>query len=213
MKKIGLTLVAVAMTIGLMAQLPHFGFRIGMTTSKLSSNAEDLLESKNRLGYQLGAFARVNLGKIYVQPELIYNHRSTKLDMVKQNVGFDGASATFKVGSFDIPILLGMKVLDLKVAHIRAFVGPNISFTTNKDVTLKIGGKKIEGETISTKDFKNKTWYLQAGVGVDFLNLTFDIRYEKGLSNIYSGKWEGFKKDSLDFKNNVWIFTLGFKIM
>ncbi len=213
MKKLVLTFIAVAMTMGLMAQFPHFGFRVGMTTNKLSSNVEDILESKNRLGYQLGAFARINLGKLYLQPELIYNHRSTKLNMIKKDIGLDGANATFKLGSIDVPILLGLKVLDLKVAHVRVFAGPNISFTTNKDITLKVGGKETENESISTKDFKDKTWYLQAGAGVDFLNFTFDIRYEKGLSNTYSGKWEGFNKDSFDFKSNVWVFTLGFKII
>ncbi len=213
MRKIGLTLVAVVMTMGLMAQFPHFGFRIGMTTNKLSSNVEDIFESENRLGYQVGAFARINLGKLYLQPELIYNHRSTELNMIKKDNVLGDVNTTFKLGSIDVPVLLGVKLLDFKAGNVRLFAGPNISFTTDKDVTIKLNGNKVDtDESISTKDFENTTWYVQAGAGIDVLNFTFDVRYEKGLSNMYSGEWEGFDK-SFDFKNNVWVFTLGFKIM
>lgn len=211
MKKVFLTLVAFAMTASLMAQLPTIGIRVGMTASKLSTNASEVLNSKNRLGYQFGAFARLNLGKLYLQPELIYNHRSTKLEATK-DISLDGANATFKVGSLDVPILLGTQLLDLKVAKLRIFAGPVMSFTTNKDVTLTAWGNN-DKDDISLSDFNTTTWYVQAGAGVDFMNFTFDIRYEKGLSNLYSGKWEGFNDKTFDLKNNVWVFTLGLKII
>lgn len=192
-KTIGL-LLALLIGGGLYAQMPNFGIKAGATLSSISTtNLESNYSSDNLLGYQIGAFARINGGKLYLQPEVVYNHRQTQL------VGFPGGDITFDIGSIDVPVLLGTKLIDGKVFNLRAFVGPEASFATSKDY-----GDRFE---IQLKDFNDLTWYVQAGVGVDLLFLTLDIRYEKGLNDIYN---DG---ESLNFKNNVWVFSLGMKFM
>ncbi len=211
MKKTVLTLVAVVMTMGLMAQFPHLGFRAGVTNNKLSTNAENILSSENRVGYHVGAFIRINLGKMYLQPEVLYNHRSTKLNVIQQDISLEGVSSIFKLGGIDVPVLIGVKLLNYKAFNIRVFAGPNVSFTNNKDI---VTDHKGEPKTIvSPEDFENTTWYAQAGMGIDIFNFTFDVRYEKGISNMHSGKWVGLEPSSIDLKNNVWVFTLGFKLI
>lgn len=199
MKKVTVLLLAVLVSGGLYAQMPNFGIKAGATASSINtSDFAASVDSENLLGYQLGAFIRINSGKLYLQPEAVYNHRSTQI------AGFDGGSVNFDIGTIDVPVLLGFKLLDAKVFNLRAFLGPELSFATSTDYTYE----SDSGSDITLKDFNDLTWYMQAGVGIDLLFLTFDIRYEKGLSNFiddYQG--EG------SLKNNVWVFSLGMKFM
>jgi hypothetical protein len=219
MKK--LILLSIALIIGsfAMAQMPNFGLRAGLTTSALSTNSSATFSSDNQLGYQGGVFVRLNFRKLYVQPELIYNHRSTRLEykldpIIDISEGEIGVRSDLTIGTIDVPILAGFKLFDNKMFNFRIFAGPNISFSTNKKVSYEyttsdgenIEGDIPEGEKVSEDDFKSTTWYLQAGAGVDVLFLTFDVRYETGLSDLYND-------GNLNFKNNVWVITLGFKIL
>ncbi len=219
MKKIILLFSALMMGGFLMAQMPNFGIRGGLTTSTLTTNLSESFSSDNTLGYQGGVFLRLNFNKLYVQPELIYNHRSTKLEY-EINPVIDGESqrvgvrSDLKIGTFDIPVLVGFKLFKTKLFNVRIFAGPDISFSTNKDVSYEYttnDGEDFQGEIpdedkINIDDFNSTTWYLQAGAGVDVLFLTLDVRYEKGLSDLYNS-------GDLNFKNNVWLITLGFKFL
>lgn len=199
MKKLTVLLLAILVSGGLYAQMPNFGIKAGATASSI--NTTDLAantSSDNLLGYQLGAFIRINSGKLYLQPEVVYNHRSTQL------AGFEGGNINFDIGTIDVPILLGFKLVDAKLFNLRAFIGPEASFATSKDYTYESGFKS----DIALADFNDLTWYMQAGVGVDLLMFTFDVRYEKGLSDFVSNvQGDG------DFKNNVFVFSLGLKFM
>lgn len=215
MRKLVLIIASVLLGTGLMAQGLNIGLRGGLTTAKISTNLSENFASDNHLGYQGGAFVRLNFNRLYVQPELIYNLRSTTLDYtVGSDIGFDGAGINYEMelGTFDIPVLLGFKMVDTKLFNVRLFVGPEISFSTSKklnyEYTTGEGGESGDGDggPLTLDDFNSSTWYLQAGAGVDVLFLTFDIRYEKGLSDLYND-------GDLDFKSNVWVFTLGFKII
>jgi len=217
MRKLLLTVFSLILGTALMAQLPNIGIRAGLTASKLSTNLSEDFASDNQLGYQGGAFVRVNLGKFYIQPELIYNHRSTTLDYeVKPvaDIGMQtiGARTELAIGTFDIPVILGFKIIKSKLLNVRIFAGPELSFSTSKKITYDYttnNGEDFTGEVvdpITTEDFNKSTWYMQAGAGVDVLMFTFDIRYEKGLSDLYNS-------GDLNFKNNVWVFTLGIKFL
>jgi len=224
MKKVILLFAAVLTSSLLMAQLPNFGLRVGLTSSTLSTNLSENFASENRLGYQAGAFVRLNFNKFYVQPELIYNHRSTKLEYeITPGVNMENmtpyARTTMKIGTFDIPVIAGFKLIKTKLLNVRVFAGPEISFSTSKSLTYDIvtetgediGGEVPEDEQISVDDFNSTTWYLQAGAGVDVLFLTFDVRYEKGLSDVFEGNVSDL--GNVNLKNNVWVFTLGFKFL
>lgn len=218
MRKLILVIASLLLGSGLMAQGLNIGLRGGLTTAKISTNLSENFASENQLGYQGGVFVRLKFNKFYVQPELIYNHRSTKLEYTYRPVaeinGLTpevGVNYSMKIGTIDIPVLLGFKLVDSKMFNFRFFAGPVVSFATNKELTYEVttgDGENIdtENDPLSVDDFNSTTWYLQAGAGVDVLFLTFDVRYEKGLSDIYNN-------GDLNFKSNVWVFTLGFKII
>ena len=223
MRKLLLTVFSVLLGTVLMAQLPNIGIRGGLTSSVLSTDLSEVYSSENRLGYQFGAFVRVNLGKFHVQPELVYNHRSTKLQYEITPVinGEDqelGVRSDLQIGTFDIPVLVGFKILDTKLLNLRIFAGPELSLATTKSLAYEYttgDGEDFDGEVpedsqLSVDDFNQTTWYVQAGAGIDVLFLTFDIRYERGLNEVYNGVVNGA---NLDITNNVWVFTLGLKFL
>jgi len=219
MRKLLLTIFSVVLGTALMAQLPNIGIRVGLTSSQLTTNISETFSSENTLGYQAGAFVRLNFDKFYIQPELIYNHRSTKLQY-EINPVIDGENqqlgvrSDLKIGTFDIPVLFGFKIVKTKLLNIRFFAGPELSFATSKSLSYEYttgDGEEFNGEVpddskLSVDDFNQTTWYMQAGAGIDVLFLTFDIRYEKGLSDLYN-------QGDLDISNNVWVFTLGMKFL
>ena len=197
MKKLAILLLTALISGGLYAQLPSFGIKAAATASSI--NTADLgasFESSNLLGYQIGAFVRLGSGKLYLQPEVVYNHRSTNL------VDFTGTDLNFDIGTIDVPVLVGFKLVDAKVFNLRAFVGPEASFATSGTSTYG------SAEPVKLSDFNDLTWYMQAGVGVDLLFLTFDVRYEKGLSNFINDY-----NSNGSLKNNVIVFSLGLKFM
>lgn len=194
MKKLTVLLLAILISTGLYAQMPNFGIKVAATLGTLDiENINANLESENHLGYSLGAFVRLNSGKMYIQPEVNYNLRTIDIK------GAALADDKFETGTLDVPLLLGLKVLDGKIFNLRAFVGPQASFTLNK---------KADNEGFDFDQINNLTWYMQAGIGIDLLFLTFDIRYEKGLSNFIDDY-----QDSGSLKNNVFVFSLGLKFM
>ena len=193
MRKLTFLLLAILVSGGLYAQLPSFGIKVGATAATLNTTAiAENYDSENLLGYQVGAFVRLKSGKLYLQPEVVYNNRKT--NWISEALNTENR---FETGTIDVPLLVGFKLLDAKVFNLRAFAGPEASFQLSENT--EAGAQYVINKT---------NWYMQAGVGVDLLFLTFDIRYEKGLNDFITDA----QADN-NFKNNVWVFSLGLKFM
>ena len=165
-------------------QLPiTIGIHGGVSNSKMKVKLSDF-KSEARNGYMIGAFARLNLGLIYIEPSLNFVHRESE---IKNIIG----NSTLKYNSCDIPVILGFYVLKLPLLKLRAFAGPVASFP---------GNIKDNNWDLRSKNF---VWNGKVGAGVDVWKLTFDIDYEKGFSK--------FESD-LD-SPRVFNFTLGLKII
>lgn len=203
MKKLIASIVLVIATTSLMAQF-SVGPKIGYTASSLSTDSDDIKEDFNNT-LHFGAFARLG-GKTYLQPELLFMTKGT-------NFGYtipDGAEQEVKLNTIDIPVLLGFKLIDLKIADIRAMAGPVGSFVINNDVNATNLAGQVE--ELEKDDIKDANWGLQAGVGADFLSLSLDIRYHFGLTSMYEeGFLDDFNTDNV--KNNSFLITLGWKIL
>lgn len=172
MKKIVLSLVFSALVISSFAQV-HFGVKAGVNTSNtLTQNSINTVNfnSISKSGYSLGAFARIGITKIYVQPELLFCHK-----ICESNAGTVTQNLT--LNTFQLPVLLGYKLIDLKLVSLRLFTGPAIS--------LKASASQVSNlSPISLDKINNSTWDWQLGSGIDIGPLTFDIRYEWGLSKL-----------------------------
>ena len=175
------------------------GPKIGLTMSKLKTNFEDVTEEM-KPGFQFGVFVRMGK-KIYVQPELMF---VTKGGIIRDQ----GLTTKTKVNlsTMQIPVMVGYKLLNLKVVSLQVMGGPAISFVTNKEITVSSGNIT---QTIADNNIKDAIWSVQLGVGVDVLMFTLDVRYEWGLNNIYDPQGG----TSYDMKNNLWNISLGWMIL
>jgi len=192
MKRTLLTISLLALVMVTFGQTLDFGIKASYNTTKFSLSASSVANGfKSGSGSSFGAFARLGGSKIYLQPELLY---SSKTGTYTTN----STTQDVKMQTIQIPVLLGYKMLDLKIASIRAFTGPAASFVTNGSL------KNLATQAKENFTSNNMLWAWQLGAGIDVLKFTLDMRYDLGLSEL--------KSISTDtFKGRTFTVSLGFK--
>jgi hypothetical protein len=205
MKKI---LVFLAMFI-LMADVSiaqfGFGLKVGYNASKLKSDLDSITGSYGS-GFHAGAFVRIGK-KVYLQPEVDYTYQTSSFRS-------DDSKWEQKItmGTLDIPVLIGFKLIDAKVIKWRIMVGPEVSFLLSsnvKNVTLT--------GPVTSSDIHTLNWYGQAGTGLDILFLSVEFRYQFGLNTVINDATRTIGTTQtvypLNSKNNMFLVSLGFKIL
>jgi len=174
------------------------GPKIGYNASKLSTSL-DTVSSNFKSGFQIGAFVRIGK-KFYFQPEVYYTTQGGVFE--SNNTDWE---QKVSIGSLDVPILVGFKLIKAKVVDLRILAGPLASFVVNKSV------KDAGGVTgpIENADINSVNWGIQVGAGLDVLFMTLDVRYQIGLNNLI----KTIDDVDINSKNNVWVVSLGFKIL
>jgi hypothetical protein len=171
------------------AQSPrrNWGMRVGLNAVSITSykacQAGEVLENSsftNKNGYFLTAFARFNINRIFLQPELAWNdyQRSCSFSFPNENnngyypsselnIDSKAANANFLVGYnivHDYPFLLGV------------FVGSSLIGTYRTNYSMD------SGESFSRTD-----WLLNysgiLGFSINISRIYFDLRYEVSLPN------------------------------
>lgn len=203
MKKIILfTCLLVITGITAMAQTSKFTFGIkgGVNYSNLKTK-DDLTEQKNIMGYQAGIFSRVGGAGIYFQPELYLGTKGnefTSLDMSSRMIDVKGK---IKFTTLDLPLLVGTKIGSNKL-NLRFMGGPIVSFIIDENNTLGSAYNSLS----DFGNYKKQTLGFQAGSGIDLGNLTFDVRYESGLSNVS-------QSEKYSQQQNLFHLSLGLKLL
>lgn len=173
MKKLTLLLLACIIGYAVKAEMPiNIGIHGGVSSNRI--NFRDLTSvhgSRADQGYMLGAFMRINFGSLYLEPAVNFIQKKSIAEGKTTPQNPDRPSYTIKNNALGIPIMLGVQLIDLSVAKIRLFLGPQYSIGKLKN--LKNLGNEI--------DPNNSNWSGKVGVGIDVWKLTFDIDYEKGL--------------------------------
>jgi len=183
--------------MGIYAQVPvTFGPKIGFTTSKLKSDMSGVKDDfKN--GFEAGAFVRVKIKKLYLQPEFYYSIKGGILDSTSFN-------KKIQLNTLDVPVLLGINVIGKDAFNFRICAGPVASFIVNKKI--KLNGSKLPDDVVD-KSIKDAIWGVQLGAGFDILMFTLDFRYEIGFNDISSND------SGIEFKSNTFHVSLGWKIL
>jgi len=131
-----------------------FGPKISVNIAK---NEISSFPNKFLPGTDFGLFFRISPTRFYIQPEINYHIRNKEIYQDE----FNTTTVKFKAHHIDIPILFGIKVIDLKVFKVRFFAGPEFN------VRLKD----------SSIDRNNYQLGLQAGLGFDLWRFTVDASY------------------------------------
>jgi len=160
-------------------------------------------------GYELGAFARVGISMFYFQPELLYGFGKKDYTQSFMN---GSTSVTYNkhvtISNVDVPLLVGLKFLDLKVINFRVFAGPKLRFNAGSSLDFTTpAGESFDASNLQ-KDIKGAQVGLVSGVGVDFLMLTLDLRCNI-IKDMYQTKFNSVTLD--DIRGNTFEVSLGWK--
>lgn len=186
-----------------------FGPKIGYNTSKLSVDRSDIkTDLKN--SFQFGLFARFGK-KYYLQPELNWLTQGGVFKNTEEQENLEKFDQEIKLKTVQVPVLIGVKLVNLKIMNLRAHAGPVASFVTDKE----IDSKKLNDyfEPIKQADLKDIIWSAQIGLGVDVLMFTLDIRYNLGLNKVIGDiNLENGERINFDSRASGFNVSLGWKI-
>lgn len=149
----------------------HIGFKAGANFSDLSL-PKSTLDTKYSLGYHGGVFARADISQFYLQGEVLYSQKKSKVE----NGSFGTQQA--KWNSIEVPLLIGYKLLKSESATFRVFGGGVYSYVLNDKASI------LKQVSQSFQQFDKSNIGYQAGAGVDIGRLTLDLKYEGALTNI-----------------------------
>jgi hypothetical protein len=210
MRKLFVIILTVFIVIPAYSQI-KFGLKAGVSTTSLSMpSARTILSGTNsftvdaisaaKYGFHGGAFVRITLLGVYIQPELLFSTRTNEYTVTNNIQSTASYIAKQKFNRLDIPVMLG-----LKLGPIRLNAGPAASLLINSPTD-------IITDTNYKSAFSRMTFGYQAGVGFDLLKtLTFDLRYEGSLKK-YQNQIQnlaGTTKVNLDDRANAFLFSIG----
>lgn len=136
----------------------------------------------NNMGFHVGTFAKINLGPLFLRPELVFTQINSDIN---QN--------TFKTQRLDVPALVGVNLLGSLVS---VFAGPSFHY--------------YMVDELREFDFEKFDRGYQFGVGVNLRSVGLDLRYERVVNN-QTIQIEDIISGNGDFKSQQIILGLSFK--
>jgi opacity protein-like surface antigen len=208
MKKLLAIVFIVLLSIPAFSQI-KFGLTAGVSTTSLNMPTIKTVTSGTtsftvdgltaaKYGFHGGAFLRVTLFGLYIEPELLFSTRTNEYTVTNvQSTLATVAKQNFN--KLDLPVMVGFKLGPLRID-----AGPSGSLLINSPKDL-----------IANPDYKSNytkmTIGYQAGLGFDLFNrLTFDVRYEGSLKK-YQNQIQNLTgtKVNLDDRPNAFVFSVG----
>lgn len=183
------------------------GPKVGFNTSKLTDDV-DSIKTDLSTSFNFGVFVRLGK-KIYLQPEINWLTRGGVFETVDVN-NLNPIKQEIELKTIEIPVLVGWRIINLGIGNIRILAGPSASIVTNSSVkTTSSAGLTGPIKDTDLDDFEDLVWGFNAGVGVDILMFTLDVRYQMGLNEVIP------KIENFDFysKSNIFAVSLGWKII
>ena len=219
MKKI-IIVAALLLSVSFTYAQLNFGVKAGYSSSLGMNNLGSITSSEYNLksagaevanGFHFGAFARLG-GKLYLQPELLYGMEKKSYNLTVNDASGTAATTfnkTVNVSTVDIPLLLGYKVLDLKLANLRVFAGPKLRLNAGSSLDYKVVSAGGFAKEDFVNDVKAAQVGLEAGFGIDVLMLALDFRYNL-IGDMYKTKLNAVTIDNIPANN--FVISLGWKI-
>lgn len=207
MKKLVFILLSVFIMLPAVSQV-NFGLKAGVSTTNLKMEdlktltsgetqyVVDAIKGAN-YGFHAGAFVRLSLFGIYIQPELLFTSRTDEYSVSDMENPAQIVKQQFN--QLDLPVMLGAKL-----GPVRINAGPSARLLINSPKDL-----------IDDPDFEamyNKfTFGYQAGLGFDIIKrITVDLRYEGSLQK-FQTQIENLAGDkfNLDDRPNAFLLSVG----
>jgi len=164
---LGLFIFALLATTQLTSAQSGWGVMGGLTfnsSGDLVSDIPEIIDAKGSgsSGFNIGLFAKVDLGLLYIKPELLYAQ-------FKTSYSSNGLDAEYKQSQLDLPVLVGLRL----IGPLKLFAGPDFQFILNND----LDGFQFDD---IANDF---TVGGNIGVAITLGRLELDLRYQRGFTN------------------------------
>jgi hypothetical protein len=220
MKKF-LLVAALLLSVSITYAQLNFGIKAGYNSSISPKNISSVTSGSYNLnsvnselsnGFQAGVFFRLGFNKMYFQPEFLYNMGKKNYTMTLQDAQSNNLQIDkrVKISTLEVPLLLGYKILDLKLVNVRAFAGPKLSFNAGSslDYNVIVANNATFDKKNLISDIKAAQLGLEAGIGVDVLMFTLDARYNL-IGDMYHTKMNDITLDKMSA--NTFVISLGWK--
>ncbi|MGZ5190889.1 MAG: porin family protein [Flavisolibacter sp.] len=193
---------------------PGFGFRAGVSSSRLSGDAVNSLQnlldytngaitSSNNTGLFAGAHLSIPVSDVVsIEPGLFYTQKGYEMkgELNLKGAEFLGLNAKAKLNShyIDLPVLLKVNIDGFQI-----FAGPQVSYLAKADLRTTAGvlGFNLLNKTLDATDQFNR-WDagVTGGIGYELSNgVNFTASYDHGLSKV-------------DANQNLESYNRGFKV-
>ncbi|HAV41273.1 MAG TPA: hypothetical protein DCW97_02545 [Acidobacteria bacterium] len=186
-----LALVLILLSASPAQALIGFGIKGGINNSKiLFSPSPNFLGEDYLQGTTFGLFMTFNLGRIGLQPEVLYSRRGLEFQIpVYSPYPPYYIDSKARLDYIEIPLLVRLNILPAGPLKFYIFGGPSYGILLKAELAKTFHGA-TETEDIKS-DLKNSALAIVGGLGVDIkipllFKLTVDARYHYGLNNILS---------------------------
>ncbi len=191
--------IAFLASIMLMNAQSDYGVKAGLSynsngdlkefTSEVTEVYKD--GGKGKSGFNIGFYGKLDLGPIYIRPEIIYTKTTSEYEL-------NSTIEDYKVSKLDVPVLVGMKL----IGPLNVFIGPAFQYYLSNDL------KGLKFEDIEN-DFSVG---MNIGASIEFGRIGIDVRYERGLSANEARLSNADNTFTLDSRPEQLIFNLSYSL-
>lgn len=179
----------------------NMGVKYGQNNSVMMTNFEQLLEypfnEEQYDSYHVGAFARLNLKRFYLQPEIYFNNKGGIVTPANtENTTL--SPARFKYQTVDIPLLAGLYAINRPHFKLRLNAGPVYSYVTANNFFSDLS-------VLDNDSFLSHYMSMQFGAGLDIFFITLDARIEQSANIISSSS-------NYEAINRIFLISAGIKL-
>lgn len=198
-----LFILVLSISASVNAQNSEFGVQAGLNynfsgdlteLAEIGDAADDLIHgAESKTGFHGGIWYKLNYSDIFLKGELLYTQFENTFDATP--------AYTLTTKKIDIPIVVGMKVF----GPVYVFAGPDFQYILDEDFSLS-------NTEVTYDDF---TMGLHIGVGLEFKRISFDLRWDKGLSgdeSVISSSSLIADNFTLDNRPNQLVFSLNYSL-
>ncbi|REE81808.1 outer membrane protein with beta-barrel domain [Lutibacter oceani] len=192
--------IAFLATIMLMNAQSDFGIKAGLSYNsngdlkEFTTEVDNIYknEGKGKSGFNVGFYGKLDLGPIYLRPELVYTKTTSEYTLNTGN------TEDYKLSKIDVPVLVGIKL----IGPLNVFAGPAFQYVIDN---------KIKGLSIS--DVENEfSVGMNIGASIEFGRIGIDVRYERGLSENEANWTNAGDTFKLDSRPEQLIFSLSYSL-
>jgi len=198
-KRIVLFSIAFLTTLFFVNAQSGFGIKAGLSYNsngdlkEFTSEVQEVYKNggKGKSGFNIGFYGKLDLGPIYLRPELVYTQTTSEYE-------FNSLVEDYKLSKIDAPVLVGIKL----IGPVNIFAGPAFQYYLDND---------LKGINISDVE-NNFTIGMNIGASIELGRLGIDVRYERGLSE-NEAKWSNAGNTfTLDSRPEQIIFSLSYRL-